>query len=303
MDSIETSIKNIRGELKNYLIGNKIQSLVIGVSGGIDSCLCVALAKPICEELDIPLIGRSLPITTNAPDELERAQLTGKAFCTDFKEANLANYFNALSDINFIKEHSSELVKLTPEELDDVEKGCRIRAGNIKARLRMIYLYNLASIHKGMVLSTDNYTELLLGFWTLHGDVGDYGMIQNLWKSEVYAMAEWIRDNECTWLEEETALDLTINALATDGLGVTNRGDLGQILPEWEGSSRDGYQEVDRILQVWEDRFRLGEKQQKIIEAEYSKNPVIQRHKGTAFKRTNPVNIPRAVILYGPSVR
>jgi len=303
MDSIETSIKNIRGELKNYLIGNKIQSLVIGVSGGIDSCLCVALAKPICEELDIPLIGRSLPITTNAPDELERAQLTGKAFCTDFKEANLANYFNALSDINFIKEHSSELVKLTPEELDDVEKGCRIRAGNIKARLRMIYLYNLTSIHKGMVLSTDNYTELLLGFWTLHGDVGDYGMIQNLWKSEVYAMAEWIRDNECTWLEEETALDLTINALATDGLGVTNRGDLGQILPEWEGSSRDGYQEVDRILQVWEDRFRLGEKQQKIIEAEYSKNPVIQRHKGTAFKRTNPVNIPRAVILYGPSVR
>ena len=303
MDSIETSIKNIRGELKNYLIGNKIQSLVIGVSGGIDSCLCVALAKPICEELDIPLIGRSLPITTNAPDELERAQLTGKAFCTDFKEANLANYFNALSDINFIKEHSSELVKLTPEELDDVEKGCRIRAGNIKARLRMIYLYNLTSIHKGMVLSTDNYTELLLGFWTLHGDVGDYGMIQNLWKSEVYAMAEWIRDNECTWLEEETALDLTINALATDGLGVTNRGDLGQILPEWEGSSRDGYQEVDRILQVWEDRFRLGEKQQKIIEAEYSKNPVIQRHKGTAFKRINPVNIPRAVILYGPSVR
>jgi len=265
MDSIETSIKNIRGELKNYLIGNKIQSLVIGVSGGIDSCLCVALAKPICEELDIPLIGRSLPITTNAPDELERAQLTGKAFCTDFKEANLANYFNALSDINFIKEHSSELVKLTPEELAEIEKGSKIRAGNIKARLRMIYLYNIASIHKGMVLSTDNYTELLLGFWTLHGDVGDYGMIQNLWKTEVYAMAEWIRDNECTWLEEETALDLTINALATDGLGVTNRGDLGQIFPEWEGSSRDGYKEVDRILQVWEDRFRLGEKQQKII--------------------------------------
>jgi NAD+ synthase len=303
MDSIETSIKNIRGELKNYLIGNKIQSLVIGVSGGIDSCLCVALAKPICEELDIPLIGRSLPITTNAPDELERAQLTGKAFCTDFKEANLANYFNALSDINFIKEHSSELVKLTPEELAEIEKGSKIRAGNIKARLRMIYLYNIASIHKGMVLSTDNYTELLLGFWTLHGDVGDYGMIQNLWKTEVYAMAEWIRDNECTWLEEETALDLTINALATDGLGVTNRGDLGQILPEWEGSSREGYKEVDRILQVWEDRFRLGEKQQKIIETEYSQNPVIQRHRGTAFKRTNPVNIPRAVILYGPSVR
>lgn len=299
----EKAISNIRGELKNYIIGNKINSLIIGISGGMDSCLCAALAKPICEELNIPLIGRSLPISTNAPDEIERAQITGKAFCTDFQEINLAHYYDNLSNINFIKEHSSELVKLTSEELEVVEKNSKIRAGNIKARLRMIYLYNLASVHKGMVLSTDNYTELQLGFWTLHGDVGDYGMIQNLWKSEVYDMSEWIRDNECTWLEEETALDLTINALATDGLGVTSKGDLGQIFPEWEGSSRDGYKEVDRILQVWEDRFRLGEKQQKIIEAEYSKNPVIQRHIRTQFKRDNPVNISRAVILYGPSVK
>ena len=303
MDSIETSIKNIRGELKNYLIGNKIKSLVIGVSGGIDSCLCVALARPVCQELNIPLIGRSLPISTNAPDELERAQLTGKVFCDDFKEVNLANYYDKLSDINFVKESSYEMAKMTPQELASIEKGSKIRAGNIKARLRMIYLYNLASVHQGMVLSTDNYTELLLGFWTLHGDVGDYGMIQNLWKTEVYAMAEWIAENECKFLDEQTALTSTIEAMATDGLGVTNKGDLGQIMPDFEGSSREGYKEVDRILQVWEDRFRLGEKQQKIIEAEYSKNPVIQRHKGTAFKRNNPVNIPRAVILYGPSVR
>jgi len=66
----------------------------------------------------------------------------------------------------------------------------------MKARIRMILLYDLAGGNDGMVLSTDNYTEYLLGFWTLHGDVGDFGMIQSLWKTEVYDMVEWIRDNE-----------------------------------------------------------------------------------------------------------
>lgn len=50
--------------------------------------------------------------------------------------------------------------------------GTPISKGNIQARLRMIYLYNLASIHKGLVMSTDNQTEYQLGFWTIHGDVG-----------------------------------------------------------------------------------------------------------------------------------
>lgn len=52
-----------------------------------------------------------------------------------------------------------------------------IANGNIQARLRMIYLYNLASIHKGLVMSTDNQTEYQLGFWTIHGDVGDFDQI------------------------------------------------------------------------------------------------------------------------------
>lgn len=56
-------------------------------------------------------------------------------------------------------------------------KRTPIADGNIQARLRMIYLYNLASIHKGLVLSTDNQTEYQLGFWTIHGDVGDFNPI------------------------------------------------------------------------------------------------------------------------------
>lgn len=286
----EKVIQNIRGELKSYIRLHNIKSLVIGISGGIDSCLCAALAKPVCNELGIPLIGRSLPASSNQPDELERAKLTGKVFCTEFDEIKIEDEYNFM-----VVRLESNFPRITEEN--------KIRNGNLKARLRMIRLYDVASLRQGMVLSTDNYTELMLGFWTLHGDVGDYGMIQNLWKTEVYDMAEWIAENECMFIDEQTSITSTIEALATDGLGVTNRGDLGQILPSWEGSSREGYKEVDRILQVWENHFTLESNQKTLIALAYEKNPIVQRHLRTQFKRENPINISRAVILYGPGVK
>ncbi|NOZ36435.1 MAG: hypothetical protein GXO80_14200, partial [Chlorobi bacterium] len=135
---------------------------------------------------------------------------------------------------------------------------------------------------KGMVLSTDNYTELLLGFWTLHGDVGDYGMIQNLWKTEVYAMSRFLVNN-LENKEQAKALDECIDAVPTDGLGITNS-DLDQI-----GAS--SYEEVDKIL------------------IHYLKNPndisvlnlkVVQRKLASEFKRNNPYNIPRNKITNEP---
>jgi len=279
---------NIREQLAIYIVKNKLKSLIVGISGGMDSCLCAALAKPVCDELKIPLIGRSLPMSTNAPDEIERATLTGKAFCTDFEEVNLSRYFNIISeDIN--------------SDIDpDNTKPWKIRNGNIKARLRMIYLYNLASENNGMVLSTDNYTEYLLGFWTLHGDVGDYGMIQNLWKTEVYDMAEWLSDNEYDGNKDAFyALRNTIKALATDGLGVSSLGDLGQLMPEWKGNSRDGYREVDSKLRNF---IHLKENAAMTPAVIYAigrlidTDPVIRRHFNTMFKRINPVNIPRKII-------
>ena len=275
-------VKEIRNSLKTYLLDNpNLKSLILGVSGGMDSCICAALAKPVCDELGIPIIGRSLPISTNAQDEIDRAQLTGRAFCHNFKEVDLKEYFTNMSfDINVYPEKSKD-------RSDEDVKAWKIRNGNIKARLRMIYLYNLASTNSGIVLSTDNYTEYLLGFWTLHGDVGDYGMIQELWKTEVYDMAEWMAENDCEFLDQRTAIEMTIEALATDGLGVSNLGDLGQILPDFEGNSRDGYKIVDKKLQDYLEGNVMFS----------ADDPVIKRHLNSAFKRKNPFNLKREDIV------
>lgn len=270
-------IERIQINLETYIIENNLQSLVLGISGGIDSALCAAIARPVCDKLEIPLIGRSIPILTNSLDETNRANLIGKAFCTNFDgDYQMSGIFRQLWSV------------LKPEGWDREEEKEDFRMGNIKARLRMIFLYDLAQLYNGMVLSTDNYTEYLLGFWTLHGDVGDYGMVQNLWKTEVYNMAEYLATSLTG--DQAHSLFLCITADATDGLGISKT-DLDQIMPEWKGNSRDGYKEVDKIL----FSYLIGVKE--INDNPIEEHPVIKRHLATEFKRNNPYNIPRNRIL------
>lgn len=145
----------------------------------------------------------------------------------------------------------------------------------------MIYLYDTAKKTKGMVLSTDNYTEYLLGFWTLHGDVGDFGMIQNLWKSEVYDIAKYIVKNELQSGAEKKALQECIDGVPTDGLGITSS-DLEQL-------GAESYEQVDGILQSYLNYKANPEP----VDDEVLNHPVIKRHLASGFKRNNPFNISR----------
>jgi NAD+ synthetase len=264
------AVSNIRKHLQDYCYEHNIKSLVIGVSGGVDSALCCALAAPLCRDEDIVLYGRSLPIISNKPDEIQRAEQVGKHFCNNFKEVNLSQlfyevYLNTVANENF-----------EPEEKEPL--SCKIRKGNIKARLRMIYLYNLASAHNGMVLSTDNYTEYLLGFSTLHGDTGDFGMIQYLWKEDVYKMIDYISGTDELTENARIALLNCMTAVPTDGLGITNS-DLDQL----EAKS---YIEVDNILREY------------LTEGNHAEHPIVKRYIKTKFKRKNPYNIPIDEIIH-----
>ena len=84
-------VENSRKWLAQYIKANHLQSICIGISGGIDSCISACLAKPVCDTLNIPLIGRSLPTTTNKIEESEIAQQVGNAFCSDFKTVNISD--------------------------------------------------------------------------------------------------------------------------------------------------------------------------------------------------------------------
>lgn len=239
-----------------YVTSNNLKAMVLGISGGIDSTVVAAICHEVSKKTDIPLIGRSLPIK-NKEDEFSVSELVGEAFCDEFKVFNLSNSYKAslfdlCADAGLIKDCKG-YDWYWVSDLEELTGRTPIANGNLQARCRMKHLYDIASIRKGLVMSTDNQTEYQLGFWTIHGDVGDFDPIQDLWKTEVYELAEWLRMkyvkanqghadcyHDMGASQKEYAITQSIALTPTDGLGISNS-DLEQI-------GAKSYDEVDDIL-------------------------------------------------------
>lgn len=289
---------------EDYICSNNLKCMVLGISGGIDSTVVAAICHEVSRRTGIPLIGRSLPTKYNKEGEITTADFVGKAFCNNYEEVNIQKWYY---DSWYFNEHGSDYNA--------------IAAGNIQARLRMIYLYNLASINKGIVMDTDNLTENNLGYFTIHGDVGDFNPIGGLWKTEVFALASHIRDHyyfeaklhsNPSLIEASSnkaiAIEESLKLKPTAGLGITDS-DLDEI-------GADSYDQVDYILQeilAWK-KFKLKQgfyafshemtcddflKDQQMLDTPY---PIIEavakRHFASEFKRKQlPIKISRNEIV------
>ena len=286
---MENNYKNIFEQMvtktQEYLEKNNLFSMVLGISGGLDSTVTAA----ICHEVEkrnpeIKFYGISLPCSSNTAEENDSAVLCMKAFCKS------GQWWVE----NLQKEYL--LMKATCS-LHHFPTA--IGQGNIKARLRMIYLYDLANYTKGLVMDTDNLTEHYLGFFTIHGDVADFNPIGGLWKHEVYELAQYLL-HEYYKLPDPTdagyiqfALRSAIGITPTDGNGVNDLGDMGQIAPEFAHDNNIvAYTKVDDIIKTYlEFVGRHTEEYQAAMEALYSQygndtvDGIIRRINSTKYKR------------------
>lgn len=271
-------IENSRKWLEDYILSNHLQSLVLGISGGIDSTVSAALAYPVCKKLNIPLIGRTLTTVTNKEQECAAAIAVGNAFCNDFK----------VIDITYDTELLATRFEISDGEMSKLQKG------NIKARYRMMYLYHVASLNKGVVIDNDNFTEYNLGFFTIHGDQGDINLgLHYLWKTEVYELADYLCDTymmkstvPVKHTEQSEAIRKSIVLIPTDGNGIS-RSDCDQF-------GLENYEQVDDVLKTmyyrngFEQVFNSNEDQYiRLIDSynEQGVDKVIELHQNTTYKR------------------
>jgi NAD+ synthetase len=257
---------------------------VLGLSGGLDSTVTAAICHEVVRrnpEQGLKFIGVSLPCATNTSEENDSASLAMKGFCDEYWVENLQKEYllmRATCEQHYPSTHLSQ--------------------GNIKARLRMIYLYNLASVTGGLVMDTDNLTEHNLGFWTIHGDVADFNPIGGLWKHEVYEMCKYLFTEVFTDKDSAAykALKAAYDITPTDGNGVAAGGDMAQIAP---GHT---YEEVDDILNSYlqskDDADKLQQELNR-MNAAYGAETVervLKRHRGSEFKRKRmPLLIERSL--------
>ncbi|OON72044.1 NAD+ synthase [Streptomyces tsukubensis] len=155
--------------LRAYVRKNGFRSVLIGVSGGIDSALTAAIA---CDALGAENVhGVSMPSKYSSEhskdDAAELARRTGLHYRTVAIGPMFDAYMGAL-----------ELTGLAEE--------------NLQARLRGTTLMAISNEEGHLVLAPGNKSELAVGYSTLYGDaVGGYGPIKDVYKTSVFRLARW----------------------------------------------------------------------------------------------------------------
>ena len=191
--------------IKNYTNAmiKPAQSLIVGISGGIDS----ALTSTLSSMTGIKTIAISMPITTNQ-DSSNLGSIHGKWLMDKFANATYINI-----DL-------TDSYKVFHSKLSGMEQLSDLGFANSKARLRMMTLYQVASSQNGIVVGTGNKVEDFgVGFYTKYGDGGvDISPIADLMKSEVKELSKT--------LEIDSRI---IDAEPTDGLWDDDRTDEKQL--------------------------------------------------------------------------
>ena len=161
--------------VREYLRKNHAKGVLLGLSGGVDSALVLAIAVDAVGSEHVQAV--MMPTQFNLAMSLEDAKLEAEALGVKTHELPIENLWQ-----NFLKE-------ITPH-FDT--KTWDVTEENIQARLRGMILMALSNKSGSMVLSTSNKSEMAVGYSTLYGDmVGAFAPLKDIYKTEVYALARF----------------------------------------------------------------------------------------------------------------
>ena len=161
--------------VRDYVDKNRFRIALIGLSGGIDSALTLAIA--------VDALGRDrvralmLPSRYNAPMSLEDARTMAGILGVRYDEIPIDGVAGA-----FDAALAEEFKGLTPDAAEE----------NIQARIRGTLLMALSNKHRAIVLTTGNKSEMAVGYATLYGDMaGGFAVLKDISKTLVYRLAHY----------------------------------------------------------------------------------------------------------------
>ncbi len=162
--------------LRDYMRKCSFKKVVVGLSGGIDSALVVAIASIAVGPENVMAITLSSPYTSK--QSIEDAYKVAENCKISVQTISINDAFHAYQDvIQTIKE----------------DKSAELALENIQARIRGNILMAYSNINGALVLSTGNKSELSVGYCTLYGDMaGGLAIISDLPKTMVYRLSNYI---------------------------------------------------------------------------------------------------------------
>jgi len=162
--------------IKDYFGKNNLSKAVLGLSGGIDSAVVLALAAEALGKDNVHAI--MLPSQYTSKESLKDAADLVKNIGCSYETISIEPSFNALT------KSLGETFKNMPADVTEE---------NMQARVRSIILMAVSNKMGNLLLNTSNKSELATGYGTLYGDMsGALSVIGDLYKTMVYTLAEYI---------------------------------------------------------------------------------------------------------------
>lgn len=249
--------------LKDYVAKNNFPGVILGLSGGIDSAFCAAVA--------VDALGKDkvnaymLPSVYTSKNSLDDAKDCAKRLEIHLDSIPIGNTFLSLED------SLEELFKGLPTDITEE---------NLQSRIRGTILMAISNKIGKMLITTGNKSEVSVGYSTLYGDMnGGFNPIKDIYKTELYALANWRNLNVPknvlltkkniipeTIISKEPTAELRDNQKDSDSLPSYDQ--LDQILEglveyelstnelESKGFSRDEIKKVENLLYVSEYKRR-----------------------------------------------
>lgn len=186
---VEFEVARRVGFIKKLLVKSGMNALVLGISGGIDSCTLGRLAQLAVNELNQENHESYQFIAVRLPYDVQADEADAQASIA-FIQPSHSLAVNVQPGADAIHQETSNAlagIGILPE---DVSKQDFVK-GNVKARSRMVIQYEIAGMVDGLVLGTDHSAENITGFYTKYGDGAcDLAPLFGLSKRQVRQLAE-----------------------------------------------------------------------------------------------------------------
>ncbi|MEK7109765.1 MAG: NAD(+) synthase [Patescibacteria group bacterium] len=258
--------------LKKTFKEQKIDKVVLGLSGGIDSTTALYLLREVLPVKNIFAVQMDYNPKKKSYINLKGINVINISIkkVVDLFEVELLNVdegdkFLATWDTPF----PAGRVPTGAKKFGTESHKLKIRLGNIMARVRMIILFDLAKQLNALVCGTENKSERLLGYFTRFGDAAsDLEPLSHLYKTQVYQLAKYLKVPEKIIIQSPTA-----------GL--------------WEGQTDEKefgftYEEADQVLYLIDGRLQnINLIKKDLPNAE----KIIERMKKNKFKLKTPYSL------------
>ncbi|WP_422025021.1 NAD+ synthase [Pyruvatibacter mobilis] len=166
--------------LRDYVNKNRFPGVVLGLSGGIDSAICAAMAADALGPDKVRCV--MLPSKYTSQESLDDAEACAKLIGTRLDTVAISETVDAIE---------GALAPLFEGHDPDITEE------NIQSRARGLLLMALSNKFGDMVVTTGNKSEVSVGYATLYGDMnGGFNPIKDLYKMQVFALCEWRNQNK-----------------------------------------------------------------------------------------------------------